>query len=92
MTEAASRKNHRHVRGGVLVGIAEVAAIEQHAAVEQRLAAFLNAFEIPEQLRQQFHMRPVDGVELFQLAFVAAVMGEIVISIGDLNAFYIDGR
>src|SRR4051794_11092112 len=49
------------------VRIAQVATIEDHCAVQERVATLMYGFEFGEEVRQQFHVPLINRLELAQL-------------------------
>ena len=84
--EAAAGEDHRHVGADVRIGVAEVRAVEDHGAIEQRVFAFVHGLEIADESGEQLHVPLVDDLELRYLALGFAVMREVVIAVGDRGA------
>ena len=91
MLEPAAREDRGQVGGHVRVRVPEVGAVEDHRAVQQRRAAFAHALQAGEQVGEQLHVPFVDGAELRQLRVGTAVVGEVVVAVGDLRAIDLDG-
>jgi hypothetical protein len=90
--ETTTRTDHGQIRGHVRVGIPEVRAVNDHRAVEQRVATFLDRLQVGEKLSEQLHVPFVDRLELRQLRLRFPVVGKIVIALGDFHAVDVDGR
>ena len=93
--EAAAGEHDRLVEAGVLVGVTEVRTIENHRAIEQRILAFGHRLHVTKELREQLHVTHVERLELGQLVVRFAVVGEVVIRLGDrgvVDAFDHGGR
>lgn len=89
--EASAGHQHGHVVGGVFVGVAEIAAVEDERVFEQAGVSFLRVLEVADELADEPHVIAVDGFELGEFFLVFAVVGEVVVAVGDLNVGDFDG-
>src|SRR5437016_3401446 len=58
---------------------------------QQRFTAVVNAFQLAQQLGEQLHVPHVDCRKLLELTLILAVMRQIMITVGNLDTFHIDG-
>ena len=64
MPESAAGEERRQVRRRVRIRVAEVGAVQDHRAVQQRRAVFPGGLQALEQVGEQLHVPFVDGLEL----------------------------
>ena len=76
--ESAPREEDRQVLRVVVVAVAEIRAVEDDRAVEQRLAVLLHRGELPQQLCQLLELGEFEALELLDRLRPADVVGEVV--------------
>lgn len=62
--EAAAGEDDGQVGGDVAVGVAHGAAVEDHGAVDERLAVLRGGAEVGDELIEEAHVFVVDALEL----------------------------
>src|SRR5881394_1736533 len=88
-TARTSGENHRQIIVAVCVAIAQPATIDDHRVVEQRLAVAILRLPHPlEEPGQLSHVELINLGNLLQLLWVALMMGEIVMAVG--NSFVLE--
>src|SRR5687767_15795271 len=83
-TRAACQQNWK-VIVIVRVAVRNAAAVNDHRIVEQRAVAFLDRLQLIEEVAELPHVKLVDRRDLLFLVQVAAVMGEIVMTVADAD-------
>lgn len=78
--EATASNEHREILSRVAAAVAKVAAEEDRGAIEQAVTVFLRLLELTEHLTHGLHGFQFDDLELFEFAWILAVVGEIVMS------------
>ena len=93
MLEAAAHEQGRQVRRRMGAGVAEIAAVQDHRAVQQGLAVFLGGLQVGHQLGEQRHVHAVDLLELLELLGGAAVVRKAVVTVGGrVDVVDVEGR
>ena len=90
--EAAAGEDDGQVGGDVAVGVAHVAAVEDHGAVDERLAVFRGGAEVGDELVEEAHVLVVDALELGDFLRVFPVVGQVVVALADGFPVHDDGR
>src|SRR4051794_16878126 len=62
MLETAASEESGEIRGYVGVGISKIGTVENHGAVEERLAIFAHVLQIGEKIGQELHVPFIDGL------------------------------
>src|SRR5262245_25796023 len=71
---AAPQDDHRQIFVAVQIAVAEAAAIDDHAMIEQRAVAFSNRFQLPDEVGELFDVVAVDPGDLLDQVGKVAVM------------------
>ena len=82
---ALARQQDRQVVVGVGVAVADAAAVDDHAVVEQRAVALGDRLQLLEQVSQLGDVELVDLLDLLLLGRVAAVVREVVVAVRDAD-------
>ena len=69
----------------VAVAVADAAAVDDHAVVEQRAVAFLDRLQLAEQVGELLDVEAVDLLDLRLLLRVVAVVRQVVVAFGDAD-------
>ena len=69
----------------VAVAVADAAAVDDHAAVEERAIPFARPIELLEEIGKLLDVEAVDPLDLRLLRGVLAVMGEVMVPLGDTD-------
>ena len=74
-------------------GVAKVAAVQDHRAIQQGLTVFLGGLQVGHQLGEQRHVHAVDLLELGELLGRAAVVRKAVVTVGGrVDVVDVEGR
>ena len=71
---AFARDQHGEILVVVLVAIADAAAVDDHAVVEQGPVAFANGFQLLKNVGELLGVKAIDGADLGELAGVVLMM------------------
>ncbi len=80
--ETTTGQNDGKIRVVVDVGLAHVAAVKHHGAIQQTFVAFRLAGQIAQQFGEHDHLLAVCGFKLAKLLLVLSVVTEAVIALG----------
>jgi hypothetical protein len=79
------RRQRGHVAVIVLIPVADTAAVNHARGVEERRLALLRPLEATQELRERFDVETVDLRQLRLLGGIAAVVGEIVMPVRNID-------
>ena len=82
---AATGDEDREIVVVVAVAVADAAAVDDHAAVEERAIPFARPIELLEEIGKLLDVEAVDLLDLRLLRGVLAVMGEVMVPFGDTD-------
>ena len=82
---AATGDEDREIVVVVAVAVADAAAVDDHAAVEERAIPFARPIELLEEIGKLLDVEAVDLLDLRLLRGVLAVMGEVMVPLGDTD-------
>ena len=82
---AAAGEDDGEVIMAVTVGIADAAAKNDHAVVQQASVAFFDAFEFLEEVGKLFTVKFINFSNFFELFCIVLVMGDAVVAIRDAD-------
>jgi len=74
MPDLSSRHDNGHIGRGVLVGITEIAAVNDQRLVQQMTFFFASRFQSIQKGVQFLHVSTVNGIQLFEFGLVFAVV------------------
>ena len=79
---AFAEQENRQLIVVVAVAVADAGAVEEHHVVEQGAVAFFDCLQFGDEVVEVLSVELVDLGDLFELGFVAAVVGAVVVAFG----------